>query len=214
MPHDPAVDVLLRHLEISEEKAGYWANFIAQYAYNTEPHMFDKKRDVENLENLERALTSILAALDVYSMTQSAQSIFHVKVLCGGQIDLNPKAHNIETLSEIIRNRTFQPGAKDASDALQALQKNAPIIREAIRSTKRHIRQSTDARIGTKRINFKGIQLVESARLVWLEQSGKPAPINSLNLASKFGMFLCDLFEALEVEGDPRSAFRAWAALQ
>jgi hypothetical protein len=212
MQCDPAVDVMLRHLNLTEDKARYWLNFIAQITYSTEPHIFDLKRDVENLENLDRALCATLAALDVSAMTQAAQSALWFKILYGPVLDLS--GSDTESLVETLRYPPLQRGGKEATDALRAMQDNIPIIREAIRSARRHIEQSPRAKIGTRRINLEGVQLVDCARLVWCEASGKDAPSKSLNPASKFGMFLCDLFEVLEVEGDPRSAFRAWAGLQ
>jgi hypothetical protein len=60
-------------------------------------------------------------------------------------------------------------------------------------------------------MNLIGIQLVEAARFVWELSGANTAPTKDLNTASAFGAFLADLFEACEVQGDVRSAFRAWA---
>lgn len=209
---DPAVDVMLRHLNLAEDKARFWANFIAQKTYSTEPQIFDLKRDVENLENLDRALCATAAALDVSAMTQAAQGILSFKTLFGPVLDLS--RYDTESLAETVRNPPLQMGGKDALDALRALDETIPIIREAIKSAKRHVEQSPHARIGTQRINLKGIQLVDCARDLWCLATGKSAPSRSLNPASRFGKFLTDLFEVFEIEGDPRAAFRAWAALQ
>lgn len=215
MVQDPALEVIMKHLNLNEGVANIWVDYIAKLTYGDDPKIFDLKRDIENLENLDRALSAVLAALDFSAMTQAASDTLGFRMIWGPFSDelIARSGQKIETFSEEIRSYPERFGQK-ASGALQTLEDNIQPIRDAIQSTKRHIEKSSRARKGTGRINFKGIQLVNSARDVWRLSTGNEAPSKALNPASRFGKFLCDLFEAFEIEGDPRAAFRAWAATQ
>ena len=215
MHDDPAFDVIMRHLNLNEDQAYVWVDYIAKLTYGDDPRIFDLKRDVENLENLDRALNAVLAALDFSAMTQAARDTLGFRMIWGPLSDelIARSGQKSETFSEEFHSYPERVGKK-AIGALQALEDNIQPIRDAIQSTKRHIEKSSRARKGTGRINFKGIQLVNSARDVWRLSTGNEAPSKALNPASRFGKFLCDLFEAFEIEGDPRAAFRAWADTQ
>lgn len=210
MHDDPAQDVIMRHLNLTEDQAYHWVEYIAKLTYGDDPPIFDLKRDVENLD---RALNAVLAALDFSAMTQAARDTLGFRMIWGPFSDelIARSGQKFETFSEEFQSYPERVGQK-ASVALQALDENIQPIRDAIQSTKRHIEKSSRTRKGTGRINFKGIQLVNSARDVWRLSTGNEAPSKALNPASRFGKFLCDLFEAFEIEGDPRAAFRAWAA--
>lgn len=215
MHDDPALDVLMRHLGLTEDRAFYWADRIAKFTYGDDPAIFDLKHDVENLERLDRALNAVVAALEMTSMTQAAHDELGFRMIWGPFAEelIEKSGELSETFSPDFHSYPDRVGRK-ATDALHALEDNISTIRDAIVSTKRKIETSTRSRKGTARMNFKGIQLVNSARDVWRLVTGCEAPSKALNPASKFGEFLCDLFIAFEIEGDPRAAFRAWAALQ
>jgi hypothetical protein len=215
MADDPAFEVIMRHLNLTEDQASIWVDYIAKCTYGNDPPIFDSNRDVENLENLNRALNAVLAALDFSAMTQAACDTLGFRMIWGPFSDelITRSGQKSETFSEEFHSYPEIVGKK-AIGALQALKDNIQPIRDAIDSTKRYIEKSSHARKGTGRINFRGIQLVNSARDVWRLSTGKDAPSRALNPASRFGKFLCDLFEAFEIEGDPRAAFRAWAATQ
>lgn len=215
MNDDPAIEVVMRHLDLTEDGAFFWVDYIAKQTYGSDPQIFDLKRDVENLENLDRALSAVLSALDFSAMTQAASDALTFRMIWGPFSDelIARSGQKSEAFSEEFHSYPERVGQK-ASGALQALEDNIQTIRDAIQSTKRHIEGSSRARKGTGRINFRGIQLVDSARNVWRLSTGNEAPSKALNPASRFGNFLCDLFEAFEIEGDPRAAFRAWAATQ
>ncbi len=215
MHDDPAIEVVMRHLELNENAAFVWVDYIAKLTYGEDPPIFFLKRDVENLENLDRALNGVLLALDLSAMTQAARDLLLLRMMFGPFYDelITRSGQKSETFSEEFQSYPERVGRR-ATDALRALEGNISTIRDAIKSTKRHIEKASRAQKGTPRINFKGIQLVNSARNVWHLSTGKEAPSKALNPASRFGKFLCDLFEAFEIEGDPRAAFRAWAATQ
>lgn len=215
MHDDPAVEVVMQHLDLSEDAAAIWVDYIAKLTFGNDPSIYDLKRDVENLESLERSLNAVMAALDVYSMTQAAQDALGLRLIWGPFADelIEKSGQKSENFSEEFFSYPEKTG-RNAAAALQALEDNIAAIRDAIKSTKRQIENSSRSRIGTGRINFKGIQLVNSARDVWRLSTGKDAPNKALNPASKFGKFLSDLFDAYEIGGDPRAAFRAWSAMQ
>ncbi|MFC5737727.1 hypothetical protein [Sinirhodobacter huangdaonensis] len=210
-----AIRVLMQHLEVNEEAAAVWVDYIENLTFGHDPVIYDLKRDVENLENLERALNLVLEALDFGAMTQAARDDLGRRLIWGPHTDTLISRSGEEASSFDLEILSYpEKVGRKAADSLQALEDNFLTIRGAIRSTKRHIEKSPSARIGTGRINFSGIQLVKSAREVWRFATGNDAPNKALNPASRFGKFLCDLFEAFEIGGDPRAAFRAWAATQ
>lgn len=62
----------------------------------------------------------------------------------------------------------------------------------------------------SSRENVRAIFLVEDARRVWSTNTAKEAPEFGLNRESPFATFLADIFGALAVGSEPRSAFQAW----
>lgn len=213
MHDDPAYDVIMRHLGLNENQAYHWVDYIAKLTYGQDPQIYDLKKDLQNLESLDRALNAVLAAVDISAMTQAARNALSIRMLFGpyyGEL-VDRSGHEAGRISAECRLYSEHSGRK-ATDALIALEDSASAIRDAIQSTKRYIEQSPLSKKGTERINFMGIQLVNSAREVWRLSTGRDAPAKALNPASKFGRFLCDLFDAFEVEGDPRAAFRTWAS--
>jgi hypothetical protein len=215
MQDDPAIEVVMLHLNIDEDAAHVWVDYIAKLTFGNDPSIYDLKRDIENLENLERSLNAVIMVLDISSMTQAAQDALGLRMIWGPFAEelIARSGQESETFSDEFHAYPDKVGQK-ASGALHALEDNITAIRDAIKSTKRHIEQSSQSRVGTGRINFKGIQLVNSARDVWRLSTGKEAPSKALNPEAKFGKFLSDLFDAFEIGGDPRAAFRAWAAMQ
>lgn len=212
MHDDPAHEAMKRHLGCSDEQALEWVDYIAKFTYGHPEPFFDLKRDVENLENLDRALNAVIAALDFGAMTVSARDALGFRLIWGRYA--HPMSgQKLEEIGDNVRSYAETTGRK-ATDALQTLEDNASVIKDAVRLTKRHIESSLQSRKGTKRINLEGVQLVGSARDVWKLSTGRDAPLKALNPASSFGRFLYDLFDAFEVEGDARAAFRAWAKMQ
>ncbi|MCA3439244.1 MAG: hypothetical protein INF50_02710 [Rhodobacter sp.] len=76
------------------------------------------------------------------------------------------------------------------------------------------ITQNVGAKLGqtpfSDRENVRAIFIVQEARSMWAEHVGTKAPASSLNPESPFARFLGDLFRALGVGAEPRSAFQAW----
>jgi len=182
---DPVEDVVQRHLGLDGEAAYRVADSICKLGIGDDPFLYDAKRDAENLERIARALLELAAALDVDAMTQAAQ----------------------DTLSRALLVGQGRPAAA----ALHEIAAHADAIRRGVRAAHDEIRRSEHARKALSRVNLRGVQMVAVARDEWERFTGRPAPLRALNVWAPFGKFLCDLFEAAEIEGDPRAAFRAWA---
>ena len=209
--NDPC-DVLIRHLKISADQAEIWDAYIAKLTFGQDPHVFDFKRDLEGLENLERAMTALSTALDIKVMTESAYGRLLFNILFGPYAEALGEGKNGPNLPEGHSKYAEEIGKK-VTYWIRDLEEHLPRVRDAIQATKKHIRSSPQSKIGVNRMNLTGIQLVENARSVWRLSTGSDAPEKSLNPASPFGKFLYELFEAYQIEGDPRSAFRAWSSL-
>ncbi|EDM71519.1 hypothetical protein RAZWK3B_19241 [Roseobacter sp. AzwK-3b] len=88
---------------------------------------------------------------------------------------------------------------------------NANSLCADARNAREFVNTSELTRDKVSRMNEPAIKLVDYSRGIWKAQTGSPAPRKYPNPASRFGKFLSDLFEKLEIEGNPQSAFRAWA---
>jgi hypothetical protein len=64
----------------------------------------------------------------------------------------------------------------------------------------------------TANINWDAVHAVDSLRWLWWRNTGRHAPSRALNPASEFHSYLRDGFDFLEIEADPASAFKRWAA--
>lgn len=96
-------------------------------------------------------------------------------------------------------------------NGLGSFLENASSLCADAKQTQKVINASERTKDKVSRMNEPAIKLVDYSRNIWEAATGAPAPKKSLNPASRFGDFLADLFETLEVEGNPQSAFRAWA---
>ncbi|ESQ76908.1 hypothetical protein [Asticcacaulis sp. YBE204] len=208
MHNDPAFEVIMRHLNLNEEAAHVWVDYIAKFTYGESAPIYDLLHDINNLENLDRALTTVVTALEPSTMTGAAHNRLNMRISFGAHLE-NISGQRLDTLDESIL-KYIEIDGKAAHGSLRALEENIANIRTAIRLTKRDIEQSKSSVKGISRINLDGVQLVNSARDVWKLSTGKTAPARGLNPASPFGKFLYDLFEAFEIPGDAKSAFTAW----
>lgn len=184
---DPVADVVRRHLGLDGEAACRVADSICKLGIGDDPFLYDAHRDAANLERIARAVHELSAALDVDAMTQAAQDTLSRALVIG-------------------RNSS-------AAAALHEIAEHADSIRRGVWAAHDEIRRDNTLRKGVSRMNLRGVQMVAVARDEWERFTGEPAPARALNLSAPFGKFLSDLFDAAEIEGDPRAAFRAWAAL-
>lgn len=208
---DAIAGVMQRHLNVSPAVARFRARGFLEMAFDDDPYLFDKTRDLDNLDRLSRALGEAIVALKPDAMTQAAR-----RDLEGAAIYRAHERFLKQDVAYWDMDRTPGGLTGDAALAclrdLDALAELATAVRGAIRLTKQVVEDSDRARPSLARLNLRGVQVVEVARRIWATDSGTPAPSGSdLNVAGPFGAFLSDLFEACGIEGDPRAAFRAWS---
>lgn len=208
---DLVAEVVRRHLNVSTAVAQFRARGILELAFENEPDLFDVKRDLENLENLSRALGQVIVSLEPGSMTQAARGELEATALQRIHDRFLSKGIDYWNLDRTPGGLTGEAALACLRD-LAALVEMADSVRRAIRLTKRVVENSDNARPSLARHNTRGIQLVIAARRTWAADAGQSPPEgNDLNEAGPFGSFLADLFDACGIEGNPRAAFRAWA---
>lgn len=64
----------------------------------------------------------------------------------------------------------------------------------------------------TANINWESVNAVDGLRWLWWRNTGKHGPSRALNPASTFCQYLRDGFAYMEIDADPISAFKRWAA--
>ncbi len=167
---------------------------------------FDQVRDPVELRRLRTALTDIQHSFGPEGLTGRAKNELGDHILYGrfvGDVD----SSDAECVA-FVRD-TGQPAAHALKELLRAI----PVFLRAIDSAGREIDRSAATRSRTGRMNNEGIMIVAAAREVWEDYHKRQAPRRDLNPATPFGRFLADLFDAMETDQDPRSAFRAWAKI-
>lgn len=70
---DPIANVMQRHLNVSAAVSLFLARSLRERTFDDDPYLFDRKRDLENLQRLSRALGETNAALHPDAMTQAAR---------------------------------------------------------------------------------------------------------------------------------------------
>ncbi len=60
------------------------------------------------------------------------------------------------------------------------------------------------------RVNWEAVSIVGEARRCWHDLSGDKPPQRALNEATPFGEFLYAIFQALELDANPKAAFLSW----
>lgn len=199
-----------------------------QIAFEQMPVVYKRKADIDALDQLSKAISKIERLLKGGALSYSARRRMSQRIIYGPHTNNMPCDNQ-----EDLRNYMLENGIIDGSDpggegslidymekrgypqnaAIEALLKYAPELKKAIANTKKDILASPRTRKSPSQINLGGVQCVEAARNAWEENTGKKPPSKDLNAGSAFGKFLADLFDAYEIEGEPKSAFRAWARL-
>jgi hypothetical protein len=209
---DNVKNVMEVHFGQSDDDPHRLAGVLMDRAFLQKWAVYDQPKDLEALSRLDAAVSEI-ERLYYFGLTQAASDNLGARMVHGphydgliqGEISLVDSDGGRDLLAY-----HSETGQRVAS-ALSSVEEFSAAIREAIAKTKADILKSERARKSTARMNLIGIQLVEAARFVWELSGANTAPTKDLNTASAFGAFLADLFEACEVQGDVRSAFRAWA---
>jgi hypothetical protein len=165
------------------------------------------------------AVTAVLAALSGYSNEAVIRSHARRLLLTAETADdfVIRRGDDARAIKKLVA------ALKSADAAMQSLSKPT---REALfhRLYMESAWQSFDTMVGitedvgaklgqtpfSDRENVRAIFIVQEARSMWAEHVGTKAPASSLNSESPFARFLGDLFRALGVGAEPRSAFQAW----
>jgi len=177
-----------------DAKIDYW--WEAQWIHHTVGSMpWDawKHDDVlKQLEEIERALR-ILS--HVYELPQAIHDAI--------SFDAFHRSKGIE--------RDISKGEVSPSDASLILHCLYDELAPSIRAAKLAVRQGE--RKG--RTNWEEVTAIDACRISWWRCTSEEAPGGSdLNLASSFGEFVQDIFDAMEIDGKPRSAMDAWRRVQ
>jgi hypothetical protein len=88
----------------------------------------------------------------------------------------------------------------------------ADVIADALAPAITSARQNLNLGTEPGRTNWRNVGFVDQAIFFWNETfsvSGQLAPTRGMDETSNFGRYLIELFEAAELEGNPRSAFDA-----
>lgn len=200
-------EILCQYLKIDPQRASYVHERLAKYAFGDDPFLFDEVRDMALLERIERAVRELVEASDVCNLTQAAGDTLSRNLLWGPHME---RVENGLLFPDAEMKQYVEKVGKPAASAFHGLRDHAETILLGVNSTKREIRTSDRSRKALSRMNLRGIQLVDAARDIWEAETGKNAPEKALNPATAFGKYLSELFDAFEVGGDPKAAFRAW----
>ncbi|PHR03893.1 MAG: hypothetical protein COB29_12995 [Sulfitobacter sp.] len=200
------------HLDNSSGAPHRLGHVLLDRAFLQKWAVYDQPKDLEALNRLDAAVSEI-ERLYYFGLTQAASDNLGARMVHGPHYDGLMQGEITLVDSDAGRDLLayHSETGQQVASALSSVEEFSAAIREAIAKTKDDIKVSERARKSTARMNLVGIQLVEAARFVWELSGANKAPTKDLNTASAFGAFLADVFEACEVQGDVRSAFRAWA---
>jgi hypothetical protein len=200
------------HLGQSDDDSDRLAGALMDRAFLQKWAVYDQPKDLEALNRLDAAVSEIEQLYD-FGLTQAAREKLGARMVHGPHYDGLKQGEITGVDSDAGRELLayHSETGQQVASALSSVVEFSTAIREAIAKTKSEIMVSELSRKSTARMNLVGIQLVEAARFVWELSGANKAPTKDLNTASAFGAFLADIFEACEVQGDVRSAFRAWA---
>jgi hypothetical protein len=207
------------------EDAAYKFELIA---IKQSPVVYKRKADLDALAQFSKAITALEYCLKGGLLSNSAFKRLQQRIHYGPHAADMP-CDSPQDLSEYLMEAGITDATADSDEgslrhyiekygdpqlaAIEGLLSVAPELKKAITQTKADIEISPRTKDAPSQIKMNGVQFVEAARIVWEENMGATAPNKDLNAASAFGRFLADLFEAYGIEGEPKSAFRAWVRL-
>lgn len=209
--HDEAVrnrvfEIAKDQLNADEENAENYAEMILESAFVNGRSFFHKSADLNALDDLEKVITKLAYQLN-NSLTSEARQTLTMHVLYGAALDT---LHDGNKVDKVRANEYRETTGAAINRAINKFVGSTGEIRRAIHLTKKQIETSSLAKQSPAKINVHGINLVDVSRQVWAMAHKREAPSSDLNIATAFGHFLSNLFDACGIEGDPRSAFRAW----
>lgn len=201
-----------QHLNNLQDTSHRLAGVLLDRAFLQKWPVYDHPKDLEVLDRLDAAVSEI-EELYHFGLTRAASDTFGARMVHGPHYDGLHNGSIAYVDSDEARNMMayHKETGRKVAFALSTVAEFSTEIHDAITQTKKEIVASKRARKSTSKMNLIGIQLVEATRFVWELAGNREAPTRDLNIATAFGIFLSDVFEACEVDGDVRSAFRAWA---
>ncbi|MCF6304461.1 MAG: hypothetical protein L3J33_03735 [Rhodobacteraceae bacterium] len=204
--------VISIHISSDSGLVSHFASELLDRAFLQEWWVYDKPKDLLALEGISSAISKI-NQLYTFGLTATASETLQFRLAYGPYFDSVHNEDEIPLDSDERRRveQYIEEEGANVSLAIADFLELSNLIIDSIASTKAEIEKSPNSRKSTAKINLVGIQLVEAARFIWKKAKGNDAPAIDLNTASAFGKFLADIFDACKVEGDARSAFRAWA---
>ncbi|MBZ9710551.1 hypothetical protein LB543_28030 [Mesorhizobium sp. ESP7-2] len=106
-------------------------------------------------------------------------------------------------------------GAHDVFDFVLRVQGYADegILPEVLNKYEAWARQAVGQLPDRRNINWEAVHAVMMLRAYWESWAEIPAPRRALNPESPFADYLRDAFAFFQINGDPISAFKRWAAL-
>jgi hypothetical protein len=165
-------------------------------AYTTYYHIIEMAWPAWKHEDLGRQLDEIERALRVLS-----------------RVDDLPGPIIAELFNDaIFRSRGVEQrwGKISPSQAMKILPTLNDLLAPSLREAKKLVRAGYQGKT-----NWEAANAINGCRLSWRRCTGDEAPGGSdLDLASPFGEFVQDIFDALEIDGKPRSAMQAWNRVQ
>lgn len=174
--------------------------------------VFHRSSDINLLTELDKAIATIQRVLgDDGPLTPLGYMRFFQEMPTGALMKVDEEETQPDVPSGGQKEtHSYQQTRGLNTSALLQIVDNGDEIRAVIKRTIAAIETSPRTRSAPSKINLRGIGLVDASRWIWELATDKAAPTKDLNTASKFGNFLADVFETCRVDGDPRSAFRAW----
>ncbi len=191
-------EVFIEYLGVDRDRADMLADWFASSAWGNPTNFLQPSEDIRVLSELREACCSIMRFHDEANQ---------------GVIDLLRSAIYERDLSENTDVHTGNVSNWNPRHlpAWNAARESACTWKSAIDEAIRKAEASPLKVRSRSRLNAEAVNIVDRARLIWETETGSPAPAKGLNIATKFGRYLADLFLACDCEADPRSAFNAWA---
>lgn len=195
---ESGVEVLMRHLGLTPDEARYEIEWLAKRSFGDPPPFVWRQEDRRNLDEFWRALRTIATIDDRLSpgASESLRGCFVRNYLPEGINELPEGQDKVAALSE------FQ----DKVAALSWLERLHELMKPVIPLVEAEIARGP----AEGQTNWDGMAVIDACRTCWLRNTGNEAPARGLNLASPFGKFVQDIFEALEMNVTAGAAFKAW----
>jgi hypothetical protein len=204
--HKAIAAIIAEHLDASEGGAAGLAEGLISHGLLNTYQVFEQARDIAAMKRVRAALIEVSRAMSEVSMGKRAQDTIHQAIVFGPFFEKMMAENGSFSKDEFetFLNKTGQPDLA----ALTRIECAADRFRNAFDLAIRHVKQSPYTRQSATRINTQAVGIVSASAFIW-QLAGKTPP-KALNDSSPFANFLADIFEALEIDAAPRSAFNAW----